>query len=447
MTFVAQSGSPSGCGKVATFQIKSMPTLNRMATGLRLVVICLVAVSVSLPMAWVSLGKLLLFIGCLIYLCLVSLRGVPDAAIRKLWSVHAILLILTAFALSLIWSEAPTDIALLAFTKHSKLIEIALLVVLIRDAREARIALMAYFVSQAFFILSSWIMVTGFRVPWATSALAPQMQYVVYSTYLDQTLIFSAAAAVFWHLRMHWQTTRWLAMVLAIGAITNNMFLQEGKTGYISTLAVLTLAAMWNIPKKWRVFIVVLTPAIIGIVMYVGSAKFQSKVTQIVAESQNYSAQGDNASSSGFRLHAWRRSLQAIAEQPLTGHGVGSWTQSVKRIEGADASQVFGSSLSSNPHQEFLLWGVELGIGGTLLLLFLVAALVRDAQHFDVPVRRATLSVVAVMIVGCMFNSSLYDALIGDFFCVTLGLLLAMGIRRENTGLSFGARFNLGIRA
>jgi O-antigen ligase len=269
------------------------------------------------------------------------------------------------------------------------------------------------------------------------------MQYVVYSTYLDQTLIFSAVAAVLWHLRRYWSTATWLAIVLAIGAITNNLFLQEGKTGYLSTFAVLTLAAMWTIPKRWRLAILVLTPAVIGIAMYAGSAKFQSKMTQIVSESQNYRAQGDNASSSGFRLHAWRRSLQAIVEQPLTGHGVGSWTQSVKRIEGADASKVFGSSPSSNPHQEFLLWGVELGIGGTLLLLFLVAALVRDALRFAVPVRRATLSVVAVMVVGCMFNSSLYDALIGDFFCVTLGLLLALGVRREDTGLQFDTRFKL----
>jgi hypothetical protein len=272
MTFMALTGSPCRCGKVTTFQIKSMPILNRTATGLRLFVICLVAVSVSLPMAWVSLGKLLLFTGCLIYLCLVLLSGVTDSAIRKLWSVPAILLILVTFALSLMWSEAPLDIALLVFTKHSKLIEIVLLVVLIRDAREARIALMAFFVSQAFFILSSWIMVTGYRVPWATSALTPQMQYVVYSTYLDQTLIFSAVAAVLWHLRRYWSTATWLAIVLVIGAITNNLFLQEGKTGYLSTFAVLTLAAMWTIPKRWRLAILVLTPAVIGIAMYAGSA-------------------------------------------------------------------------------------------------------------------------------------------------------------------------------
>lgn len=424
------------CGKVGALQIKPMLTLTRLATGLRLFVICLVAVSVSLPMAWISLGKLLLFVTCLIFLCLVLLRGTRDTAIRKLWTTPAVLLILLAFALSLIWTVAPTDIALLAYTKHSKLLEIAMLLVLIRNGREARIAMLAFFASQAFFILSSWAMATGFRVPWATSSLTPQTAYVVYSTYLDQTLIFSAAAAVFWHLRQDWGSAAWLAVALAIAAIANNLFLQEGKTGYIATLMILTLIIMWEIPKKWRMLVFVLAPAAIGMAMYEGSAKFQAKVAQIMNESQSYSAEGNNASSSGFRLHAWRRSLEAIAEEPLTGHGVGSWTQSVKRIEGANANKVFGNGDSSNPHQQFLLWGVELGVAGSLLFIVLLAALMRDAMRFEGPVQRATLSVVAVMVVACLFNSSLYDALIGDFFCVTLGLLLALGVRGDTVSAS-----------
>ena len=415
-------------------QIKPMLPLTRLATGLRLFVICLVAVSVSLPMAWVSLGKLLLFVTCLIFLCTVLLRGTKDEVIRGLWTVRAILFILMAFACSLFWTAAPPDVALVAFVKRSKLLEIAMLVVLIRNAREAQLAMLAFFASQAFFILTSWVMATGLRVPWATSALEPQYQSVVFSTYLDQTLIFAAAAAVFWHLRQEWGSTAWLAVALAAAAITNNLFLQVGKTGYIASLVILTLLIMWEIPKKWRLPALILAPAVIGIAMYAGSAKFQSKVAQIMNESQSYSAQGNNASSSGFRLHAWRRSLEAIAEDPLMGQGVGSWLHSVKKIEGTNADQVFGRGASSNPHQEFLLWGVELGVGGILLLILLVAALIRDSWRFPRPVRQATLSVVAVMVVACFFNSSLYDALIGDFFCVTLGLLLALGVRGNTSG-------------
>lgn len=409
-----------------------MPTLTRTASALRLFCIYFAAVSVSLPMAWVSLGKLLLFTSALIYFSARLLTWQNDAALRTLLSVRVILLIMTAFAVSLLWSEAPPDIALLAFAKHGKLLEIALLLSLVRTAREARTAVVLFLAGQALFVLSSWAMAAGVRPPWVTSAWAtvPEFKYVVYSTYLDQTLIFSAAAAVFWHMRHTWQRASWLAAALALAAVVNNLFLQQGKTGYLAAMAVITLAVVWEIPKKWRLISLVVVPVLLLLAVYASSEKLQQRAASVVTDSQRYAADGTTEqNSSGFRLHAWRRSLQAMAEQPLVGHGVGSWTQSVKRIEGAQANMVFGDGLASNPHQEFLLWGVELGAGGTLLLLALVASLVRDALAFNPPVMRATLSVVAVMVIACLFNSSLYDALIGDFFCVTLGLLLALGAR------------------
>lgn len=412
-----------------------MPLLTHLSTRLRLISICFVVISVSLPMAWISLGKLVLFASCLIYLGSRWFHNRDDFALRNLWSVRIIILVLAAFALSLLWTEAPTNRALIAFFKHSKLLEIVMLVSLIRTHREARLALSAFLVSQAIFIISSWLMVASIPIPWATSqwATAPQMKYVVFSTYLDQTLIFSAAAAVLWHLRQFWPSMRWLASLIAVVAIVNVLFLQEGRTGYLAALTVISLAIMWALPKKLRLAALVLAPVILIAGIYLGSAQIQDRISKVVSETQSYASQGTSESSSGFRLHAWRRSVQAIMQSPENGHGVGSWTLSVKRIEGADAAKVFGEGFTSNPHQEYLLWGVELGIGGTLLLLLLIASLVRDALTFDSPVMHATLSVVAVMAVACLFNSSLYDALIGDFFCITLGILLALGIRDKST--------------
>jgi O-antigen ligase len=419
-------------GKVYAFFMQTMPTLTRTATGLRLFAICFVAISVSLPMAWISLGRLVLFASCLAYLIFSICQNIGESHANKLWSVPTILLILTIFGLSVIWTEAPTYIALQTLAKHGKLIEIAMMVVLIRNLGEARLALTAFFASQAFFVASSWIMAAGLRIPWATSAQSPEYHTVVYSTYLDQTLIFAAAAGVLWHLRKEIRHAAWLAPLFAVLAGTNNLFLQEGRTGYLATSLVLTLAIMWEFPRRWRVAVFLVFPALIGAGLYAGSETFQSRVAEVIHESQSYVQKGNETSSSGFRLNAWHRSLQAIAEKPLIGHGVGSWTQTVKHIEGANANLVFGTAITSNPHQEFLMWGVELGLTGTLMLVMLIWAIARDALKFDASIQRAVWSVLAVMVVGCLFNSSLYDSLIGDFFCVTLGLLLALGVRSVN---------------
>lgn len=394
----------------------------------RLFLIGLIAISVSLPMAWVSLGKLTLFLTCLVVLIIRSVNLTRNDALGELWTVRVVLLIVIWFALSLLWSNAPNDIAILALVKHSKLIEIALLVALLRSRQDATLALSAFALSQAFFIASSWLMVAGYRVPWATSQLADPLKNVVYSTYLDQTLMFSASGAVLWHLRSYWPRAQWLAGTVGLAAIINVLFFQDGKTGYLAALTALTLIVMWQIPRQWRLLGMVIAPVALALVAYNGSATIQGKVALVLSESHNYSAMGNSVTSSGFRLHAWRRSAQAIAESPLMGHGVGSWTSTVKRIEGTNADHIFGTNPSSNPHQEYLLWGVELGFGGALLLLSLLACLVRDALRFQSSIMRATISVTAVMAVGCLFNASLYDALIGDYFCISLGLLLALGV-------------------
>lgn len=405
-----------------------MPLLDR----LRLFLIGFVAVTVSLPMAWISLGKLVLFVTCLAYLVTQLIQNKSDVALTDLGSVRLILFIIAVFALSLCWSEAPGTMALLAFSKHSKLLEVVMLISLLRTRREALWILTAFLGGQTFLLLSSWLMVAGWRVPWATSHIFPEYKNVVFSTYLDQTLICSAAAAIFWHLRGILLTTHWakaLFTAMAVAGLFNVLFFQEGKTGYMAALTVLTLAVMWKIPRQWRFAALVVLPLSLGLLAYMGSAKIQQRVSKISSESENYREHGDSSSSSGFRLHAWRLSLQAIAQRPLIGHGVGSWAQTVKRIEGEQADKIFGAGLTGNGHQEYLFWGVELGVGGIFLLLLLIASLIRDAMRFEEPVKQATLSVVAVMVLACLFNSSLYDALIGDFFCVTLGLLLALGLR------------------
>lgn len=398
---------------------------------MRFPLICLVAVSVSLPMAWISLGKVLLFVSCLVYL-LAKLGDQNRVEVfPQLWSARTILMTMLFFALSLTWSSAATDIALQALVKHSKVIEIVMLILLIRTEREARTAMAIFLIGQAFFLFSSWLMVAGVPVPWATSKWAslPQLKYVVYSTYLDQSIIFATVAAVFWHLRSIWPKSQIPAVVLAALALLNTLMLLDGRTGYVVALTMLTLAIMWAMPRRVRLVTVLIAPAIILAGAYIGSAKVSKRLSEMVSESQSYASQSVSESSSGFRLNAWRRSLQAMGEAPLLGHGVGSWTMTVKRLEGSTARAVFGDGPTSNPHQEYLLWGVELGIGGILLLLLFFASVLRDSFDFAPPIQRATLSVLAAAAVACLFNSSLYDALVGDFFCITLGLLMALGVQ------------------
>lgn len=395
----------------------------------RLGLICLAAVSVSLPMAWISLAKVSLFVFGLVYLVTNYFNKRSDPTLAALWTPRVVLVILAAFATSLLWTVVDQDFALLTLVKHAKLLEIVLLVSLIRTAREARIGIMAFAAGQVFVLLNSWLLAAGMSLPWVTNPAAP---YVVFAeSYLDQSIMFAATAAVLWHLRSDGLWPRWLAGLLAAAALLNVFALLQGRTGYVVAMAVISLAAMWAMPKRWRLPILIVTPLLVLSGAYFGSDQARQGLSRILHESQSYAQRAETASSSGWRLNAWHRSLQAIQEKPLTGHGVGSWTPAVKHFEGATAMQAFGAGNSSNPHQEYLLWGVELGMGGSALLLALLVSMMRDAQRFSPSIKQATLSVLAATAVACLFNSALYDDLMGDFLCIALGLLMALGIRSQ----------------
>lgn len=386
-------------------------------------------------MVWISLVKVLLFIFGLLYMLSAHFKKDTDSALEELWTSRIVLLILIVFSISLLWSDVDRGIALPALVKHGKLLEILLLVSLIRTAREARIGMSAFAAGQFFLLLGSWLLASGVPIPWAT-AKGIGSEYVVFSSYLDQSIIFATTAAVFWHLRATKLWPRWLGGLLAGAALLNVLLMLNGRTGYAIAAILLTLAIMWAMPRRLRFATLIATPIIVLFTLYLGSSQVHGRLLKIIHEVQSYVIEGENGTpsggekdSSGWRLNAWHRSVQAIEENPWLGHGVGSWTTTVKRLEGSSAANTFGAARTSNPHQEYLLWGVELGIGGALLLLALMICIIRDAQRFNNSTKRTVLSVVMAMVIACMFNSALYDALIGDFFCIALGLLMALGLR------------------
>jgi O-antigen ligase len=244
--------------------------------------------------------------------------------------------------------------------------------------------------------------------------------------------MLATAAAVIWHLRNDGLWPAWLAGVLSIAALADTLLLLDGRSGFAVAITMLSLVAVWAVPKRLRLTALVLAPILVLSSLYLVSGHIQNRVALIINESRAYSQQVETDTSSGWRLNAWQRSIQAIQQQPILGNGTGSWAVTVKRLQGETGVKIFGEGNASNPHQEYLLWGVELGIGGTLLLVALLISMALDAVRFTDGVKKAMWSVISALAVSCLFNSALYDDLIGDFFCVLLGLLLAMGVRQEH---------------
>lgn len=388
----------------------------------------LMALSVPLSMAATSLAKLLLVLFALSALTAHLVRRQGVHALAGLYAPRVILFMLAALAASISYADASLADALGGFAKYAKLLVIPLVLVLVRTRREALVALAFYAVAQAFVLATSWLLGLGLAVPWVPAVRTSLA--TVYSSYLDQSIMTAGFAALCWHLRGEFPGRRGaqLAMALAVLAVINVMFLLPGRSGHVCAIVVISLAVFWATPRRWRAASVFFPVVLVAGALLI-SPKFRDRITQVVDESRAYSQQKQVMTSSGLRLNLWKSAVEAMAERPLTGYGVGSWSRQYLRLDQGRDRNYIGTG--GNPHQEYLLWGVHLGVPGLLLLVALLAALAWDARRLPPAVRHGALSITAMLAAACLFNSSLFDALIGDYFCVLLGLLFALGLRPD----------------
>lgn len=386
------------------------------------------AASVGLSMVIVSISKLLLIIcGLLVLLWPHRSEDGVRPQLSRLAVTYFVLAAIFAFSLSLLWTVAPQGDALGSLAKYGKLITIVLFLALIRDRREARYALAAFMLAQVFLLASSWMLFFHLPVPWATSNMAV-LQFAVFSSYLDQGIMGAVLAALCWHLRSlaPGRFGRPIAIAIALAALGNVFFVLSGRSGHVVAIALLSLAIMWEMPRRFRPMVVVI-PFLLALALFFTSTKVRERLTMVETEVAAYSTKMEPTTSSGIRLGLWRRAVQIIEENPVFGAGIGSWSTEYNRIERSENPAHQDIAGNGNPHQEYLLWGVQLGIPGLLLFCALLLAVRRDSLRMAQPYARATQSVVLALAVASAFNASIYDALIGDFFCVLTGLMLAAG--------------------
>jgi O-antigen ligase len=378
-----------------------------------------------LSIAGIGVFKLLSLLTGLVVLLIALFQGKRLLALRTGPSVLA-LAMLAALALSLTYTTVPLPEALNVLTKYGKLLLIPAVALLIRSREQAITALGVYVVTQSFVLLSSWLLFLGLHLPWVpavTNGIG-----VVYSSYLDQAIFTAGLAAIAWHLRGDFPSRfgPLIAITIAVMAVLNLLFVLTGRSGQVCLIAAVAITVWWAMPRKLRPFAVLAPFVAFGLAMLL-SAQFNQRYKAVFSEVNAYQTQtaGYKETSSGERLNYWRKSLQAIAERPVLGYGVGAWQQQYHRMEsGKPTPATFGAR---NPHQEFLFWGVQLGAVGVLLLVSWLLSIYMEAGKFETSVMRATVSLLVVFAVASVLNSALYDGLLGDYFCALLAVLLSLG--------------------
>jgi len=405
-------------------EAKWLGMLRRMAVGA-------LAVSVSLPMGFISASKiLLLLVGITVFW---GCNPKPLGWRGKRLPVNTWIYIAScAILASGLWTQAPDALMWKSINHHSTLLIIPLLYFMVKTQNEAQFALRAYVLGQLFVLASSWALFAGVSIPWQTAFDGNAgNQFATFSSYLDQSIMASLFAAILWHGRSFlapgWK--RYGVIPVCVAALGCVFFLLPGRTGQLVGLAMISLCVMWLLPSRVRLAALCAPLIILGALM-VFSKPVHDRFKASWAEARAYSQGDARPTSIGFRLEAWRSALISIQAHPIAGTGAGSWGQQYDAIQSA-AGRPNENPTDGNPHQEFLLWGVDLGLGGIVLLLGILASIFQLSRRMQIQERRATQSALLATVIACLFNCALYDALIGDYLCVTLALCLAAGLKPD----------------
>jgi O-antigen ligase len=192
-----------------------------------------------------------------------------------------------------------------------------------------------------------------------------------------------------------------------------------GRSGFLVMMIFIAYAVYWQLPTRLR-WIAIILPLFLSSALFSLSPRFQQRVTQVSSDIMEYKKNGSIETSQGQRLDYWKRSLLSIPASPVLGHGVGSWK----------ANYIFYGGMQvdppSNPHQQYLLWMVEAGAVGLLMLIGIFVSLFRDAYFLTVAAKRALITTTSIAAAMSLMNCPFFGVGMGEFFLLMMGCMLCI---------------------
>ena len=309
------------------------------------------------------------------------------------------------------YSPAETGDALSALKKYRELILFVMAVSYLHNEENKAILAEKTFAAGSILLLSiSYSMYFG---------LVPTEKFG-YSTVYHITHSFFMAILAFWALQKTIASAKFRLFwcFIFITTCINLFYIAPGRTGMLVFIVLTILTIFQHLSLKKALIGMLLCGGAIGAIL-ISSENFSTRLQQAVVEIENYQP-GSSRTSLGMRFDWWHNSIALIKERPLLGHGTGSFEDEQKRlIKGTKTMK------SDNPHNEYLLLGVQVGLVGVALYLSLLGGLFGASYEKKKPYNFLLQGVVLAMFCGCLMNSFLFDSHQGHFFAILSAILIS----------------------
>lgn len=313
--------------------------------------------------------------------------------------------------------------------KYSDLLLVSLLIPLFQDVQVRRNGLSAFFLALVVVLLLSYLISFGvlpssiyLGYVWVHFK-GSEVNSVVFRSHITHNLLVAFSAFAFATLARIAKTPqrRILWGALAVVAAFNVLFMVGGRTGYL-VLGILTIYFFANWLRWKGIVIALVGGSLIVVSTLFLSNVFHARVTETAVDFQKWrSGEVSEKQPLGLRLGWYENTLAIIRDAPIFGVGTGGFAQAY-----AEKARNSPFPPTSNPHNEYLLIAVQIGLVGLSGLLYLFYTQWHLAA--DLPglfERNLARGLVLTVMTACLINSSLLDHGEGIFYAWMSGLLFA----------------------
>jgi O-antigen ligase len=380
------------------------------------------AVAASLP--WSTSATAILISIWAIALVSATVPALDVALLRRLLRTPAGALPLAFVALGLIgMAWAPVSLAerIGGFDSFPKLLAIALLMVQFQRSPRGHWVLLGFVASGTALLALSWYLYLAPTLPWRIKDVAvPFKDRITQGTEFTLCLfgLLECAAA-------GWKSGRprqaWLCFGLAALFFLNVVIATVSRTALVALPILLVLFGARHL--QWRQMVVFVAGLVaLAAALWFGSPYLRERIVNIPQEIASYDRLAHDTSA-GSRIEFWKKSVEIMREAPLAGHGTGSITAAFARVTGA-------ASNATNPHNQILTVGVQLGLIGIGVL---VAMWIAHGWLFCVPGVAGWAGFVVVIenVIASAFNSQLFDFTTGWIYVFGVGVAGGMVMRSK----------------
>ncbi len=330
-----------------------------------------------------------------------------------------------------LWSTGTREDILFQLHKYAKLLFMLPAITLMQEEKWRNRGLAAFGIAM---LITLTLSLTS--VVWPLSIVkgtadGTSNNHYVFRDYIAQNLMMSFFALV---VATKWQFESvkarqiiWLAFALL--SLIDILFFVQGRTGYVSLAFNAAIFIVFLSSARQRIMALLIC-VMLTLLAFQHSSHLKSRINSAITEYQEQDEK--KLSSVGQRLEFMKKGAYLIQERPVFGFGTGSYQKEFCRVADTREWCIAGGF---HPHNQFIAFGVQLGLVGILAYLMYLGIAVWQALKLENGSRILGVGIIATLLADSIFHAPLFLVAEAAFFILILPLFMAIG-----TGSSHAAK-------